>query len=250
MIISDKFKYVFLATPRTGSTAIISELCKHYSGRSILEKHTNYHEFLRIANKKQKDYFVFAGIRNPLDDAVSMYEKLRTNHGESYTNPSEWIENGGWVTQRMRNAYHFVQKPTTGFLEFIKYYYRMPYTSRINLNGKHCDYIIRFENLQEGFSNALQEIGLERVQDIPRVNPTKEKKRYPEYYEDKETILHSAKVFAPFMIEWGYDFPSSRFYDYMSSINFSMYEITKQVRELYSRMSSLGLLRLIDAIPV
>lgn len=80
MIISGEHRYVFVELPRTGSTAIRKELLNQYGGRKILQKHSTYQEFLRTANEEEKRYFVFSGVRNPLDDAVSHYFKLASDH--------------------------------------------------------------------------------------------------------------------------------------------------------------------------
>lgn len=250
MIISDKHEFVFLATPRTGSTAIINELCKNYAGRRILDKHSNYPEFLRIANEKQKKYFVFAGVRNPMDDSVSMYKKLETNHQKSYTNPDEWIENGGWVTKRMRRLFRLVQNPETSFKDFLLTYYRTPYTSRININRRYCSYILRFENLQISFSNALEMIGVKQVRPLPIVNPTRRRRDFLDYYHDPKAISHAAKVFAPFMFEWGYQFPDERYYEFISPLFFSVYQISKTVRKTYSLAREVGIIPILDRIPI
>ena len=102
MVISHKYKYLFIATPRTGSTAIQTELIKNYEGETIYRKHSHYFEFLSNATIKEKDYFVFASIRNPLDDIVSIYMKLKSNHGGYYSNSEYFSENGGFVTRGMR----------------------------------------------------------------------------------------------------------------------------------------------------
>ena len=70
MIISDTYKYIFLETPRTGSTALSKELREKYGGYEIIHKHANYHEFLKQATPEQKEYYVFMGVRNPLDEVV------------------------------------------------------------------------------------------------------------------------------------------------------------------------------------
>ena len=102
MIISDEHKYVFVELPFTASTAISRELWEHYGGRRVLRKHSSYREFLKYASPEQRAYFVFSGMRNPLDEAVSLYVKLRTNHRNNYTKPMKW------VTWRMRRRYRWL----------------------------------------------------------------------------------------------------------------------------------------------
>jgi hypothetical protein len=73
MVISHTYKYLFVELPHTASTAIHQELCENYEGIPIIRKHAPYHEFIRIATAEEKVYFVLSGIRNPLDEAVSIY---------------------------------------------------------------------------------------------------------------------------------------------------------------------------------
>lgn len=65
---------------KTASTAIAAELCLHYDGRMILHKHATPGEYLAQADSDEKDYFSFAGVRNPMDVAVSRYVLRRTGN--------------------------------------------------------------------------------------------------------------------------------------------------------------------------
>ena len=89
MIISHTHRYLFVELPRTGSTAISRELVQNYEGAHILWKHATYQDFLKVAKPEEKEYFVFSGIRNPLDDAVSRYFKIMTDHRERFTDPEK-----------------------------------------------------------------------------------------------------------------------------------------------------------------
>ena len=62
MIISHKLRCVFVQLPRTGSTAIARELISHYQGTPILNQHSNYVDFLRVATASEREYFVFSCI--------------------------------------------------------------------------------------------------------------------------------------------------------------------------------------------
>jgi len=76
MIISNKYKYVFIELPRTGTTAISQELCDFYGGERIFEKHSKYSFFKKNATLEQQGYFIFSCLRNPLDRTVSLYFHL------------------------------------------------------------------------------------------------------------------------------------------------------------------------------
>lgn len=230
MIISHQHKYLFLETPHTGSTAISKELLENYGGEEILHKHANYYEFLRVATETERQYFVFAGVRNPLDEAVSLYHKFLTNHKSNYTNPSKLLENGGWVSQRRIKIYQFVQE-TKDFGGFIKKFYGRTYTNNINLNHKYCDYIIRFESLNQNFKNALKKLGVEAKRDLPLVNKTKDRGEFEKYYSE-DLLKTCAKVFGPFMLEWGYQFPFASA-NQITFVDHILYEMGKAGRMIY-----------------
>ena len=63
---------------KTASSAVAAELCENYAGEMILKKHSTIAEFRRQATEDEKSYFTFAGVRNPLDVAVSRYEELES----------------------------------------------------------------------------------------------------------------------------------------------------------------------------
>ena len=88
MIISHKYRFLFIGLPFSASSAITKELYKEYEGKPILRKHSLYQEFLKIANDKEKKYFVFAVLRNPLEIAVTVYEKMKSNAKGNFTNPT------------------------------------------------------------------------------------------------------------------------------------------------------------------
>ena len=124
MIISHKHKYIFVEIPRTASTAIATELCLNYDGQKILHKHSLYPEFLRIANDEEKTYFVFAGVRNPLDVIVGRYFKLKNDHKGIYTNPKFWRKNGGWLSSKDLEKFNWLKDTNADFPAFFKKYYK------------------------------------------------------------------------------------------------------------------------------
>ena len=88
MVISHKYKYIFVELPRTASTAISNQLVKYYDGHKILIKHASYQNLKYFYKDKYLDYFVFSCVRNPLDRTVSFYEKMRKESVEEGTYPN------------------------------------------------------------------------------------------------------------------------------------------------------------------
>ena len=79
MIISDKYRYIFIGLPFSASTAISKHLSEKYEGKPLLRKHSLYFEAKSQLSTKQKNYFVFAVTRNPMEIVVTTYEKLKQN---------------------------------------------------------------------------------------------------------------------------------------------------------------------------
>lgn len=208
MIISHKHKYLFVELPHTGSTAVSRELCENYDGIPILHKHAFYDEFLHVASSEEETYFVFSGIRSPLDEAVSVYFKYKTNHKENYTKPERLKKNGGHVTNADLRRFSFIKNNDADFPSYFRRFHTYPYDNLSRLSHKEFDFVMRFENLQDDFAQALGLIGIEPKRPLPVANKTGGKSRDFISYYTPEIREQARRVFGPFMRRWGYDFPS------------------------------------------
>lgn len=206
MIISHKHRYIFVELPHTGSTAIHNELCESYEGIPILYKHACYGEFLRVATAEEKKYFVFSGIRNPLDEAVSVYFKYKTDHRGRYSDPRRYRDEKKY--QADRQTFEFVTGTNADFPTFLKRFYRFPYDNWSRLAHHKFDFVIRFEHLQEDFAKVLELMGVPQVRPLPSVNKTGKKKEDFLSYYTPDIRNHAKRVFGPFMQKWGYEFPA------------------------------------------
>ncbi|RMH01030.1 MAG: hypothetical protein D6706_02635 [Chloroflexi bacterium] len=208
MIISHQYRYVFVELPRTGSTAVSHELCELYGGVPVLYRHATLEELWRIAPKKVRDYFVFSGIRNPLDDAVSLYFKYRNDHKGQFSA----IDNGRFFTRlvnfpRLRR-FRYIRQQDAGFAAYFLRFYSWPYNNWSAITHSRCDFVIRFEHLAADFERVLRLIGLEPQRPLPVVNKTAGKRQtYLSYYDTPEVRRRAVRVFGPFMKMWGYEFP-------------------------------------------
>jgi hypothetical protein len=233
MIISHKYKYLFVELPRTASTAISHELCELYDGVPVLRKHATYYDFLKNANPEEQQYFVFSCIRNPLDDAVSYYFKLRTNHKDKFTNPKKLKRRKGLVNYIDRRLFSFIRSTNADFSTFFTRVYRVPYNNWASMSHRDFDFIIRFENLQEDFARALALIGIEQVRPIPTINKTAGKGRdFVSCYSPR--VIRRAKwVFGPYMRQWGYDLPAEWGHAKVSWLNQAEFDVINVFRTFY-----------------
>ena len=110
MIISHKYKFLFIGLPFSASSAITKELNKEYEGKPLLRKHSLYHDFLKVSSSEERKYFVFAVLRNPMEIAVTVYEKMRANAKGNFTNPKLFTENGGHINKKQRERFNFIHE--------------------------------------------------------------------------------------------------------------------------------------------
>ena len=204
MIISHKHKYVFVQFPHTACTAVGRELVDYYGGEPFLFKHAAYHDFIRESPRSMHDYFSFSTIRNPLDELLSFYFKLKSNHNGDFTDPSRLRENGGWIKPQIADRFHFVQDNDADFITYLKKYYKMPHVNWSVLDHRRMDYVIRYENLQTDFSELLKRMGLEQVREIPIINQTKKSKSDPLGTLDNDESRIVREIAGPLMEYWGY----------------------------------------------
>lgn len=237
MIISYKYRYLFVESPNTGSTAISAELQQLYDGQSILKKHSRYFEFVNsVGEKNAKKFFVFSSVRNPLDAQVSIYYKYKNNHRQRYTNPAELIENGGSVTKTDLKRYNYIKKKDLSFIGYLKKFLPFPYDTWSRLSHKQFDFIIRYENLQEDFSQVLSRIGIPQSRPIPLVNPTKKEQTYEQLFE-ASTYHFAANTFGPFMKKWNYAFPKEWGKLEPSLLSLIEFEIVGFFKKIYWRLN-------------
>jgi len=209
MIISHKHRFVFVEIPHTGSHSISEQLVKHYGGEPILRKHANVTQFLGQASVEERAYFKFATVRNPLDTATTDYSKLKNDHKGQFTNPAMLIENGGHVTRDHLSEFNFIRDNAAEFPAFFKAFRGRLYNNWFLVGDQHFDLVIRFENLQRGFSEVLERLGVEQVEEIPHVNRTTGKESSYEDFFTPEIYGLAAACYGPFMKKWGYAFPAS-----------------------------------------
>lgn len=206
MIISDTYKYVFIEIPNTGCTSVRRVLRERYDGRPVLHKHATYAELLRSDLCNRQDYFVFATVRNPLDTAVTQYEKMRSNHKGRYTDPKRIGTHS--VPHRVKRLFDLIHEGKADFATFLRHIHPQVYNNFYLLLHEEMDFIMRFENLNTDFTTAISRIGIESHEPLPHTNKTSEKAPFESYYTP-DAIAHAVRVYGPYMAEWGYDFPDA-----------------------------------------
>ena len=206
MIISHKYKYVFVELQRTASGAVRKELIENYSGEEILNKNTGYHTFYKLATHDERNYFVFSGIRNPLDRTISFYEKLK-NDPKNYISSIEEKKKKSLAEKYFLKQFKYIKNNNATFSQYLKKFFYFPYDDRSSLSHENFDYVYRFEIIQEDFAEILRRLGIQQIKPLPIVHKTKGKSSNLSSYVDEESKKHAIRVFGPFMEKWGYKMP-------------------------------------------
>lgn len=246
MIISHRYKYLFIEIPNTASTSISMELREFYSGEPILRKHANYFEFQKIASNREKQYFVFTVLRNPLDRVISFYLTNLHNQGYwQYKTKRDFLLNNMEVLPKLQiKIFNYVQKKDITFEDFLRKirFYSFPFVGMINLCKPFCNFIIRFERLNEDFSHVLKLLEIPQIRPLPHQNPTLKKENdFNDYYEC--SINYIIKIFGPFMLEWKYKFPKSWSSKKIHIIDILKYNFAKRLSFYYAKLTTVGFLK-------
>lgn len=200
MIISHKYRYIFIQTMKTASTAIARELCENYSGEHILAKHSTISEFREQASEVECSYFSFAGVRNPLDVLVSRFVLRR---------------DGRNTDDDHREQHRFIQEHGGDFNAYVSEY--LVRRQRLELgmvpndwnseSFASIDYIYHYETLQDGFAKILTQLDIPQIRELPFVNRTASKENYLAYYNES-SLQMASRLFANYMRRFGYDQPA------------------------------------------
>ena len=155
MIISHKYKFIFLEYPKTGTLSMSTVLRRHHPEINWVRFENHKKEKARIRHSGLKDaliqhpecsnYFKFAFVRNPWDRAVSL--KYHLIYSQKYRE----MEFSKYIP-----SMHFKAQPT--FYQFCE------------KNYENLDFIGKYENLEEDFKNVCNIIGLEKMKKLHHLN--------------------------------------------------------------------------------
>lgn len=171
-----KKRWVFLETPKTGSTSALTSL-KEAGGQSISAQHTLLSEL-----RYPLDQFPLRActIRNPYDRAISIWwhiNRMRRQHGE-------------------QSLYHFLRhlerasKPITRLMKYPQWRW-----------AKECNFLLSFENLEEDWREFTEKAGLGPIE-LQKKNIGKRThgRDWRTYYEECPVALDMVESI------WGADF--------------------------------------------
>ena len=206
MIICDDYKLVFVQIPHTGSTGIGRRLVEDHGGREVLCKHSYLDELKARYPREYRDYFIVGGVRNPMDDKVSSFFKMKSDHLGLYSGnlkDEKAIASG----RRGRKLRRTIVENDMSFSESFVKSVRFVYWNPISILQDRYDLVSRFENIQTGMQRVMQEVGAPALT-LRKNNPTAGRDRDYSTYYDHAAQVHARRIFSPFVHEWDYDFPN------------------------------------------
>tara|TARA_B100002019_G_C21264981_1_gene598898 strand:+ start:2168 stop:2770 length:603 start_codon:yes stop_codon:yes gene_type:complete len=198
MIVSHSHKFVFVKTPKTAGTSIVSAI-RRFTDISLrnydMGDHEKYYDIIQ-KNSKFENYFSFSFVRNPWDLRLSRYFYLKNievpmkkQKGEVYDetilqtdNFRDWCKIGSWFPADNEGQYSFMCNKNEEF---------------------SVDFVGRYENLTDDFNHICDTLNL-KINILPSENTTKHK-HYTEYY-DEETKSIVAEKYAKDIEYFGYKF--------------------------------------------
>ena len=203
MIISNKYKFIFIAIPKTGTSSVESVLNKFSTNKM---QDTNKHYYLhQLTDFRVDDYFTFTFVRNPWQRHLSTYfyyiKMVKYWKQSSIKKSSDWYG--------VYKAYVKTLSECDTFSDWVHKLYCRKWLENSDWDpvqlswAKEVDFVGRFENLQEDLNIICDKIGIP-IQELPHKNKSKHK-HYTEYYDD-ETRQIVAKKYAKDIEYFGYKF--------------------------------------------
>src|SRR5690606_6027249 len=111
-----------------------------------------------------------------LDACLTLYHWLKQNRNYFYTDPKNFLENGGTVPKRPRRIYQAIHSQNLSFEEYLDFVYKIiPYDALLSENSKYITHIIRFEKIQDDFKACFEGLGLKIDRELPVYNKTDNK---------------------------------------------------------------------------
>jgi hypothetical protein len=224
MIVSDKYKYVFIQNAMTASSVTGKELRNNHDGKDFLWKHAKYEDFLKVATKEQKEYLVIGTIRNPLDCLVTKYCRLVNDPILSrLKNDIKAAKKKGFsLTVLSKLIYVTLRRIKFRVFKFSFKSYVKSELSKIKPDSKkmsfvlwdteNLDFILKYESIDDDFNRLLKTINSEKITTIPRGRKTRNKKPFLSYYDEASIKIVKNKM-SNVMKKLGYDFPKEWNYE-------------------------------------
>jgi len=177
MLISHKYKFIFIHIQKTAGTSISSVLDSYCEESYPLMKHASA---VKIQEKFGSDvwseYFKFSFIRNPYERLLSWYNMIDKSRGNSNPNPfhaqiQKNIHSFGDFIMQKKDFINDSKLPRQRITQFQK----------ISNNGEVIiDFVGRYENINKDFSHICRKLNIPEIE-LPIINKF-DHQNYINYY--------------------------------------------------------------------
>jgi hypothetical protein len=221
-VMLDNLGLLYLASPGTGSTALLSYLEKFPTARQVprdpvedkngkvvvVLKHCKLAELKQYAGDQiEGAQYVVTSTRNPFDFWYAAWHRSRTKWYNGLKNPDSWVYRQG--EQRLKSI---TASKSMDFSEWIIWKTQEMYKNgeQIALHHKFllgATHVVRMEHMQEDLETALRDIGFKgEIAEVPQKN--KNKGRNDEYWRfyNAEARKRIEFCYAPSLERFGYVF--------------------------------------------
>jgi hypothetical protein len=237
MIISHKYKYIFIKSKKVAGTSVEAALAKHCGGEDIVtpieyspeldedeysplfKNYEGYYNHItpdeiikKIGQKTWDEYYKFTIVRNPWDLVVSRYWWEKRNPPKKKFTIKKIMSNVfnrkaySIAAQKLRH-----KKRNKTFEQFVNsltvkntptngvYYFDKD-------NKPLCDYYMRYENLDEEYKKVCAHLGIPR-ETLPKLKTKtrKNKEHYSTYYTE-QTKQKVSEIFKKEIEFFNYEF--------------------------------------------
>ena len=181
-MINHRYNFLYIRVAKTASTSILSKIPETHLIENSWEHDINhiplwFYKNNILTDSNYNKYFKFAFVRNPFDRAVSI-----------------WKYYNAWVNKHSKEKVNLTFKETicAENEKINQKKFKSKYGSQF-LFTQGCDFIGKYENIQEDFNTVCDKIGIPQQQ-LPQKNKTTHK-HYSEYYDD-ETKQIVSEIYA------------------------------------------------------
>ena len=193
---SARYRCVFIHVPKTGGMSICEAL-------DIGSWHHTALQTRRMYGHQFNNYWKFSIVRNPYDRLVSAWEYIRAGGMQNWYDIKLQRELSTLWGNSHQDFDEFCEKALP--VVSGKWLHFLPQTYFLCANDASilCDYVGRFEQLDEAWQVITEQVG--HTGELPHANATKKRRHYAEYYTSSYTMALVEAVYHSDFDIWQYE---------------------------------------------